>query len=58
MEKVQLVVGQHAKVDFTLEQGVNELASVTVVGTTVKQVEVQRLSISAPVKMLASWSSI
>jgi hypothetical protein len=49
MEKVQLTIGQRATLDFKLEQGARELASVTVVGTTVKQVEVQRLSISAPV---------
>ena len=49
MEKVQLIIGQRAQVDFHLEQATRELASVTVVGTTVKQVEVQRLSISAPV---------
>ncbi|AHG89117.1 putative oar protein [Gemmatirosa kalamazoonensis] len=49
MEKVQLIIGQRAQVNFALEQATRELQSVTVVGTTVKQVEVQRLSISAPV---------
>jgi hypothetical protein len=49
VEAVQLVVGQRAQLDFALERGSAELASVTVVGEKVKQVEVQRLSISAPV---------
>ena len=46
---VQLGIGQRAHLDFTLEQGAAELEAQTVVGERVKQVEVQRLSVSAPV---------
>ncbi len=48
-EVVQLVVGQRARLDFALEKGSTELSAFTVVGEKVKQIEVQRLSISAPV---------
>ncbi|MDB4879842.1 MAG: putative oar protein [Gemmatimonadetes bacterium] len=48
-ETVQLVIGQRARLEFTLERGAAELAATTVVGERVKQVEVQRLSVSAPV---------
>ncbi len=46
---VQLIIGQRARLNFTLEKGVAELAAQTIVGEKVKQVEVQRLSVSAPV---------
>ena len=46
---VQLAIGQRARLEFTLEKGAAELSSETVVGERVKQVEVQRLSVSAPV---------
>jgi hypothetical protein len=48
-DAVQLVLGQRAFLTFALEKGSTELAGVTVVGEKVKQVEVQRMSISAPV---------
>jgi len=48
-ETVQLVIGQRARLEFALERGAAELSSQTVVGERVKQVEVQRLSVSAPV---------
>ena len=43
-ETVQLVIGQRARLDFTMERGVAELAATTVSEERVKQVEVQRLS--------------
>ncbi len=46
---VQLVIGQRARLDFKLEKGIAELAAQTIVGEKVKQVEVQRLTVSAPV---------
>ncbi len=50
-EAVQLVVGQRARLGFALERGATELTAVTVTADTrrAKQVEVQRLSVSAPV---------
>lgn len=48
-ETVQLVIGQRARLEFTMQQGAAELAAQTVIGERVKQVEVQRLSVSAPV---------
>ncbi|GAC1516741.1 MAG: TonB-dependent receptor [Gemmatimonadaceae bacterium] len=48
-ETVQLVVGQRARLTFELERGSVELTGITVVGTRVKQVEVQRMSVSAPI---------
>jgi len=48
-QTVQLVIGQHARLDFTLERGATELTGQVVSSERVKQVEVQRLSVSAPV---------
>ncbi|MDF1505055.1 TonB-dependent receptor [Roseisolibacter sp. H3M3-2] len=51
-DAVQLVIGQRAQLTFDLERGVNELTSVVVSATNperAKQVEVQRLSVSAPI---------
>lgn len=48
-ERVQLVVGQRARLTFSLNKGATELAGVQVAASTVKQVEVQRLSISSAV---------
>lgn len=50
-DAVQLVVGQRARLAFALERGATELSAVTVTADTrrAKQVEVQRLSVSAPV---------
>ena len=48
-QTVQLVIGQRARLEFALEKGVSELLTQTVFGERVKQVEVQRLSVSAPV---------
>jgi hypothetical protein len=48
-QKVQLSIGQRARLEFTMEKGISELAAQTIVGERVKQVEVQRLSVSAPV---------
>ena len=48
-EQVQLVVGQRARLAISLAKGATELAGVQVAASVVKQVEVQRLSISAPV---------
>jgi hypothetical protein len=48
-QAVQLGIGQRARLDFLLEQGAAELETQTVLGERVKQVEVQRLSVSAPV---------
>ena len=49
VDSVQLVIGQRARLTITLERGTTELAAVAVTAERVKQVEVQRLSISAPV---------
>ena len=48
-ETVQLVIGQRARLEFTLVRGAAELSTQSVLGERVKQVEVQRLSVSAPV---------
>ncbi len=48
-QTVQLGIGQRARLEFAMEQGAAELAAQTVLGERVKQVEVQRLSVSAPV---------
>ena len=50
-EIVQLVLGQRARLTFALERGATELSAVTVLDDArrVKQVEVQRMSVSAPV---------
>ena len=48
-ESVQLTIGQRARLEFVLDQGATELETQTVLGERVKQVEVQRLSVSAPV---------
>jgi hypothetical protein len=48
-QKVQLAIGQRARLEFNMEKGVAELAAQTIIGEKVKQVEVQRLSVSAPV---------
>lgn len=48
-ETVQLVIGQRARLEFNLEKGVAELAATQISGERVKQVEVQRLSVSSPV---------
>ncbi len=48
-QKVQLSIGQRARLEFTMEKGISELAAQTILGEKVKQVEVQRLSVSAPV---------
>ena len=48
-DTVQLVIGQRARLEFDLQKGVSELAEQMVTAERVKQVEVQRLSVSAPV---------
>lgn len=48
-DSVQLVIGQRARLTITLERSAAELQAVAVTAERVKQVEVQRLSISAPV---------
>jgi hypothetical protein len=48
-DSVQLVIGQRARLTITMERGATELQAVAVTAERVKQVEVQRLSISAPV---------
>ena len=48
-QTVQLGIGQRARLDYAMEQGAAELEAQNVVGERVKQVEVQRLSVSAPV---------
>ncbi len=49
VQNVQLAIGQRARLDFTLEKGAVELSTQNVIGQRVKDVEVQRLSVSAPV---------
>jgi hypothetical protein len=49
VDSVQIIIGQRARLEFALEKGATELASQTVTGERVKDVEVQRLSVSAPV---------
>jgi hypothetical protein len=48
-DSVQLVIGQRARLTIALERGVTEIQGVAITAERVKQVEVQRLSISAPV---------
>ena len=48
-DTVQLVIGQRARLEFDLEKGAAELEALAVVAERVKQVEVQRMSVSAPV---------
>jgi hypothetical protein len=48
-QAVQLAIGQRARLEFNLLKGTAELAPTLVLGERVKQVEVQRLSVSAPV---------
>lgn len=48
-DTVQLVIGQRARLEFALEKGAAELEAQTVTAERVKQVEVQRMSVSAPV---------
>ena len=48
-DTVNLVQGQRARLDFELEKGAAELESQMVTADRVKQVEVQRMSVSAPV---------
>jgi hypothetical protein len=49
VQTVQLIIGQRVRLEFALEKGAAELQANTIVGEKVKQVEVQRLSVSAPV---------
>ena len=49
IDSIQLVIGQRARMTITLERGAQEISGVAVTAERVKQVEVQRLSISAPV---------
>ena len=48
-QTVELVIGQRARLEFNLSKGAAELATVTVRSEQVKEVEVQRLSVSSPV---------
>ena len=48
-QAVQLGIGQRARLEFVMQQGAAELEVAVVIGERVKQVEVQRLSVSAPV---------
>ena len=48
-QTVQIVIGQRARLEFDLERGAAELAAQRVEAERVKDVEVQRLSVSAPV---------
>jgi hypothetical protein len=48
-QTVQLSIGQRARLEFTMEKGAAELSALATVGERVKQVEVQRLSVSSPV---------
>ena len=48
-DTVQLVIGQRARLEYDLQRGVSALAEQLVTAERVKQVEVQRLSVSAPV---------
>jgi len=48
-DTVELVIGQRARLEFNLEKGAAELDAQTITAERVKQVEVQRLSVSAPV---------
>lgn len=48
-DSVQLIIGQRARLAITMEKGATEIQGVAVTAERVRQVEVQRLSISAPV---------
>ena len=48
-DTVQLTLGQRARLEFALEKGAAELDAQMVTAERVKQVEVQRMSVSAPV---------
>ena len=48
-DTVDLAIGQRARLEFALEKGAAELEGQTVTADRVKQVEVQRMSVSAPV---------
>ncbi|MCC6241402.1 MAG: TonB-dependent receptor [Gemmatimonadaceae bacterium] len=48
-DTVNLVIGQRARLEFQLDKGAAELESQMVTAERVKQVEVQRMSVSAPV---------
>ena len=48
-DTVNLVLGQRARLTFDMEKGAAELDAQTVTAERVKQVEVQRMSVSAPV---------
>ena len=48
-DKVEIIIGQRARLDFTLDKGVAELQATQVLEERIKHVEVQRLSVSAPV---------
>jgi len=48
-DTVDLAIGQRARLEFALEKGAAELEAQTVTAERVKQVEVQRMSVSAPV---------
>jgi hypothetical protein len=48
-QTVQIVIGQRARLDFQMEKGATELSEQKILGERVKQIEVQRLSVSAPV---------
>ena len=47
-DTVQFAIGQRARLEFALEKGTAELEAQTVTAERVKQVEVQRMSVSAP----------
>lgn len=48
-DTVDLVIGQRARLEFSMEKGAAELDAQTVTADRVKQVEVQRMSVSAAV---------
>ena len=48
-QTVQIMIGQRARLDFSLEKGAVELGTQQVTGQRIKDVEVQRLSVSSPV---------
>ena len=48
-QTVQIMIGQRARLDFALEKGAIELGTQQVTGQRIKNVEVQRLSVSSPV---------
>lgn len=48
-QNVQIMIGQRARLEFALEKGAVELGTQQVTGQRIKDVEVQRLSVSSPV---------